>query len=139
MVLTWVREHWGSGGARRGGVVAAAEEGRAVGVMGLGGARGAVWVLERGVRGVRGVREVRWGWWAGRARRWAAGGELGWAQKFGDFVVGWSFAGWAAAIEWQRKRGEVWRGAVAVWRDVAVVGEPLGWMWETWWEGAGAR
>lgn len=132
MVLTWVREHWGSGGARRGGVVAAAEEGRAVGVMGPGGARGAVWVLERGVPGVRGVREVRWGWWA-------AGGELGWAQKFGDFVVGWSFAGWAAAIGWQRKRGEVWRGAVAVWRDVAVVGEPLGWMWETWWEGAGAR
>lgn len=130
MVLTWVREHWGSGGARWGGVVAAAEGERAVGVMGPGGARGVVWVLERGVRGVRGVREVRWRW------RWAAGGELGWAQKFGDFVVGWSFAGWAAAIEWQRKRGEVWRGAVAVWRDVAVVGEPLGWMWETWWEGA---
>lgn len=93
MVLTWVREHWGSGGARRGGVVAAAEEGRAVGVMGPGGARGVVWVLERGVPGVRGVREVRWGWWAARARRWAAGGGAGlgpeiWRFRGGVVVCG---------------------------------------------------
>lgn len=115
----WVPRWLGGRRVSAGAVAVAAEEGRVVEAVG---------VVERG----------RWGEWAGRVRRWAAGGELGWAQKFGDFVVGWSFAGWAAAIEWQRKRGEVWRGAVAVWRDVAVVGEPLGWMWETWWEGAGA-
>lgn len=57
------------------------------------------------------------------------GGELGWAQRFGDFVVGWVFVGWVLALAWQRRRAEVWRDAVAV-------GEALGGMGEIWWEGA---